>query len=198
MSRGAPTRFARAMRYVSVLAVAVLVGIVGFTEAAYANFPHFRTFEVSLTGTALTGIAASDSGAEVAAASASVASPELPDLLFTWTEVGVGQPDVVYLLQSEVTATFGCVNAASKLPQAGNKITVAAPLATEATLTSDRNGKISGSVVLDTSSVFPTGFSCPSGQTLVALSATFAQNTITDTTNGVTATDDDIVVTLFP
>jgi len=198
MSRGAPTRFARAMRYVSVLAVAVLVGIVGFTEAAYANFPHFRTFEVSLTGTALTGIAASDSGAEVAAASASVASTELPDLLFTWTEVGVGRPDVVYLLQSEVTATFGCVNAASKLPQAGNKITVAAPLATEATLTSDRNGKISGSVVLDTSSVFPTGFSCPSGQTLVALSATFAQNTITDTTNGVTATDDDIVVTLWP
>jgi hypothetical protein len=197
MSRGAPTRFARAMRYVSVLAVAVLVGIVGFTEAAYANFPHFRTFSVSLTDTTLTGIAAADSGAEIAAR-ASVASTELPDLLYTWTEVGVGQPDVVYLLQSEVTATFGCVNAASKLPQAGNKITVAAPLATEATLTSDRNGKISGSVVVDTSSVSPTGFSCPSGQTLVAISATFAQNTITDTTNGVTATDDDIVVTLFP
>ena len=192
MNLGAPTRFARAVRYVSVLAVAVVVGIVGFTEAAHANFPHFRTFSVSLTD-----IAAADSGAEVAAR-ASVASADLPDLLFTWTEVGVGRPDVEYLLQSEVTATFGCVNAGSKLPQAGNKITVAAPLATEATLTSDRNGKISGSVVLDTSSVSPTGFSCPSGQTLVAISATFAQNTITDTTNGVTATDDDIVVTLFP
>ena len=192
MNKGAPTRFARAVRYVSVLAVAVVVGIVGFTEAAHANFPHFRTFSVSLTD-----IAAADSGAEVAAR-ASVASADLPDLLFTWTEVGVGRPDVEYLLQSEVTATFGCVNAGSKVPQAGNKITVAAPLATEATLTSDRNGKISGSVVLDTSSVSPTGFSCPSGQTLVAISATFAQNTITDTTNGVTATDDDIVVTLFP
>ena len=192
MNLGAPTRFARAVRYVSVLAVAVVVGIVGFTEAAHANFPHFRTFSVSLTD-----IAAADSGAEVAAR-ASVASADLPDLLFTWTEVGVGRPDVEYLLQSEVTATFGCVNAGSKVPQAGNKITVAAPLATEATLTSDRNGKISGSVVLDTSSVSPTGFSCPSGQTLVAISATFAQNTITDTTNGVTATDDDIVVTLFP
>ena len=192
MNRGAPTRFARAVRYVSVLAVAVVVGVVGFTEAAHANFPHFRTFSVTLTD-----IAAADSGAEVAAR-ASVASADLPDLLFTWTEVGVGRPDVEYLLQSEVTATFGCVNAGSKVPQAGNKITVAAPLATEATLTSDRNGKISGSVVLDTSSVSPTGFSCPSGQTLVAVSATFAQNTITDTTNGVTATDDDIVVTLFP
>ena len=192
MNLGAPTRFARAVRYVSVLAVAVVVGIVGFTEAAHANFPHFRTFSVSLTD-----IAAADSGAEVAAR-ASVASADLPDLLFTWTEVGVGRPDVEYLLQSEVTATFGCVNAGSKVPQAGNKITVAAPLATEATLTSDRNGKISGSVVLDTSSVSPTGLSCPSGQTLVAISATFAQNTITDTTNGVTATDDDIVVTLFP
>jgi hypothetical protein len=180
------------VRYVSVLAVAVVVGIVGFTEAAHANFPHFRTFSVSLTD-----IAAADSGAEVAAR-ASVASVELPDLLYTWTEVGVGQPDVEYLLQTEVTATFGCVNAGSKVPQAGNKITVTAPLATEATLTSDRNGKISGSVVVETSSVSPTGFSCPSGQTLVAISATFAQNTITDTTNGVTATDDDIVVTLWP
>jgi hypothetical protein len=195
MNPGAPTRFARAVRYVSVLAVAVVVGIVGFTEAAHANFPHFRTFDVSLSGAALTGISAADSGVEVAAR-ASVASAELPDLLYTWTEVGVGQPDVDYLLKSEVTATFGCVNAASNQPKAGNKITVTAPLATEATLTSDKNGKISGSVVLDTSSVSPTGFSCPSGQTLVAISATFAQNTITDTTNGVTATDDDIVVTL--
>ena len=192
MDRGAPNRFARAVRYVSVVAVAVVVGIVGFTEAAHANFPHFRTFEVSLTDTST-----ADSGAEIAARAA-VASVELPDLLYTWTEVGVGQPDVEYLLQSVVTATFGCVNAGSNVPQAGNKVTVSAPLATQATLTSDRNGKISGSVVVDTSSVFPTGFSCPSGQTLVALSATFAQNTITDTTNGVTATDDDIVVTLFP
>jgi hypothetical protein len=181
------------VRNVSVFAVAVVVGIVGFTEAAYADFPHFRTFSVSLAN-----LSAADSGAEVAAARASVASAELPDLQYTWTEVGVGRTDIEYLLKSEVTATFGCVNAGSKLPQAGNKITVAAPLATEATLTSDKNGKISGSVVLDTSSVSPTGFLCPSGQTLVAISATFAQNTITDTTNGVTATDDDIVVILFP
>jgi hypothetical protein len=42
------------------------------------------------------------------------------------------------------------------------------------------------------------GFSCPSGQTLVALSATFTNNMITDTTNGVTATDGDISVILGP
>ena len=192
MTRGTQTRFARAVRYVSVVAVAVVVGIVGFTEAAYANFPHFRTFSVTLTDIAATG-----SGAEVAAR-ASVTSTELPDLLYSWTEVGVGQPDVDYLLQSEVTATFGCVNDGSNVPKAGNKTTVTAPLATEATVTSDKNGKISGSVVLDTSSVSPTGFTCPQGQTLVAVSATFAQNTITDTTNGVTATDDDIVVSFQP
>jgi hypothetical protein len=172
--------------------VTVIVAVVGVTQAAYGTFPHFRTFSVTLTDVAATG-----SGAEVAAL-ASVASTELPDLLYTWTEVGVGQPDVEYLLQSEVTATFGCVNAGSNVPKAGNKTTVTAPLATEATLTSDKNGKISGSVVLETSSVSPTGFSCPSGQTLVAVSATFAQNTITDTTNGVTATDDDIVVSFQP
>jgi hypothetical protein len=192
MNLGAPTRFARAVRNVSVLAVTVIVAVVGMTQAAYGTFPHFRTFSVTLAD-----VSGADAGASVAAR-ASVASTELPDLLYTWTEVGLGQPDVEYLLQSEVTATFGCVNTGAKLPQAGNKITVSAPLATEATLTSDKNGKISGSVVLDTSSVSPTGFSCPSGHTLVAISATFAQNKITDTTNGVTASDDDIVVTLFP
>jgi hypothetical protein len=62
----------------------------------------------------------------------------------------------------------------------------------------DKNGQITGSVVVPTSSVSPSGFSCPSGQTLVALSATFTQNKITDETNGVTATDGDISVILGP
>jgi hypothetical protein len=180
MNKNVPDRFARTLRWVGALAIALIVSIAG-TNAAYANFPHFKSFSVTTT----TGLAAAGTAG----------SADLPDLLFSWIEVGVGAPDVTYQLQSVVTATFGCVNNGSNNPPAGNKITVTAPVASSVTLTADRNGRISGTVVLDTAEANPGEFSCPPGQSLVALSATFAQNTITDTTNGVTATDDDIVVT---
>jgi hypothetical protein len=170
------------------LAVAAALGVVaGLASPAYANFPHFRDASVSLAAGSL-------ATADVSASSAS-ASAELPDLLFTWTEVGVGASNVVYHLETVVTATFGCVNGGVNRPKAPNKITITAPLETSVELSADQNGRITGSHVLDTSSVAPTGFSCPTGQTLAALSATFTNNTITDTTNGVTATDDDISVT---
>ena len=190
MIRGAKARLARTMTCVGVLAMTVVVGVVGMTQADAKNFPHFRSFSVTLVdeGSVVGGLStlarASDGG-----------TTGLPDLLFTWTEVGVGNTDIEYELQTVVTATFGCVNDGSNRPRAANKLTVTAPLATTATLTGDQNGRISGSVVLDTSSVSTGGFTCPAGQTLTALSVTFSQNMITDTTNGVTATDDDIEVT---
>ncbi len=189
MDEHAPYRIARVVRWGAALATAFLMGIVGTTEAVSANFPHFKSFSVTISsGTATT----------TAKAAAAAATADLPDLLFTWTEVGIGAPDVTYELRSVVTATFGCVNSGSNQPHAGNKTTVTAPVSTVSTLTSDQNGKISGSVVLDTGTVGTGGLVCPQGQSLVALSVTFAQNTITDTTNGVTATDDDIVVILGP
>jgi len=173
------------------LAVAAALAIVaGLASPAYANFPHFRSASVSLSGGAATA-----SG--LAATPIASAAEDLPDLLFAWIEVGVGNPDVVYRLDTVVTATFGCVNGGANRPKASNKVTITAPLQTTVQLAADQNGRIAGSVVVDTGSVGPpTGFSCPTGQTLVALSATFTDNTITDTTNGVTATDDDISVTL--
>ena len=170
-------------------AVAVVaVSAVGLSPAGAANFPHFKSFSVTLAG----------GGSATAAAAAPAASADLPDLLFTWIEVGLGNPDVVYEARSRVTATFGCVNNGSNQPRAGNKTTVTAPVTSATSLTADKNGRVSGSVVVDTASVFPTGFSCPSGQTLIAISATFAQNTITDTTNNVSATAGDITVELGP
>ncbi|HET6985060.1 MAG TPA: hypothetical protein VFI00_00545, partial [Kribbella sp.] len=154
--------------------------------AGAKNFPHFKSFSVTVAGSA------------AAKAAAPAASAGLPDLLFTWTEVGVGKPDVVYEARSQVTATFGCVNNGSNHPRAGNKTTVRGPVAASATLTADENGKVTGSLVLDTASVAPPGSACPPGQSAVAVSATFEQNTITDTTNGVSATADDITVELGP
>jgi hypothetical protein len=191
MIKAATTRVARAARYAGVLAVAIAVGFVGMTQADARNFPHFRSFSVTLVDPV-------DIGFNALARAASVESTDIPDLLFTWTEVGVGNIDIEYELQSVLSVTFGCVNGGSNQPGASNKTTVTVPVATTTTLSSDKNGRISGSVVLPTPSVSVGEFTCPAGQTLTAISATFAQNTITDTTNGVTATHDDIVVTFQP
>jgi hypothetical protein len=191
MADQTPTRLPRKIGQLGLVMAAATAVIAGLASPAYANLPHFKSASVSLATSSATA-------AGLGAASPASAATELPDLLYAWTEVGLGTPDVVYRLETVVTATFGCVNGGANRPKASNKVTVTSPLQTNVELAADQNGRITGSVVLATSSVFPTGFSCPTGQTLVALSATFTNNTITDTTNGVTATDDDISVTLGP
>jgi hypothetical protein len=168
---------------------AVVVGAIGFTGTALANFPHFNTFSVTTT----------TSTADSASLTTGQSTATVPNLLFTWTEAGIGTTNVDYQLQTTVTAKFGCVNNGSNHPNATNKTTVTEPVGATVTLTADKNGKISASVVLDTSSVSPpAGFSCPSGQTEEALSATYSGNTIKDVTNNVSATVGDIVVNLGP
>ena len=107
MDKHAPYRIARVVRWGAALATAFLMGIVGTTEAVSANFPHFKSFSVTIS---------TDTATTTARAAAAAASADLPDLLFTWTEVGVGAPDVTYELRSVVTATFGCVNSGSNQP----------------------------------------------------------------------------------
>jgi hypothetical protein len=185
-----PRSLARAIRWSAAVVAALVVGAIGFTGTALANLPHFTTFSVTTV----------DTTAGSVSLTSGQATATLPNLLFTWTEAGLGNNvEVKYLLQTFVTATFGCVNNGSKHPNATNKTTVSEPAETTAGLMSDKNGKISGSVVLPTSAVSPPpDFSCPSGQTVEALSATFSNNTITDTTNNVSATVGDIVVNLGP
>ena len=185
------TRLPRKLMHLGLMAAAVSVVIAGLASPASANNPHFKSASVSLASSSATA-------ADLGAASTASAETKLPDLLYSWIEVGVGTPDIVYRLDTVVTATFGCVNGGENRPKATNKITITAPLQRMIDLAADKNGQITGSVVLDTGSVSPTDFSCPTGQMLAALSATFTNNTITDTTNGVTATDDDISVTLRP
>ena len=186
-----PNRFSRKVGQIGLAIVAALAVVVALASPAYANFPHFKSVSVGLvTGTSLASARS--------ATSTTSASAQLPDLQFTWTEVGVGSTNVDYSLSTVVVATFGCMNGGGKHPSASNKTTITTPVQTSVKLTADQNGKITGSAILDTASVSTGGFSCPSGQTLVALSASFTHNTITDTTNGVTATDEDISVPLGP
>jgi hypothetical protein len=184
-----PNRLSRKIGRLGVAVVAALAVVAGSASPAYANFPHFSSVSVSVAGSSpATGLSVRSSAS---------ASAALPDLLFTWTEVGLGNPDVVYRLDTVVSATFGCVNGGSNHPSATNKTTITKPVTATINIKADKNGQITGSVVLHTGSV-STDFSCPGGQTLVALSATFTDNKIMDTTNGVTATDEDISVTLGP
>lgn len=191
MADQTPIRLPHKIGQLGLVVAAATAVVAGLASPAYANFPHFKSASVSLASS--TAIVA-----DLGAASTASAETVLPDLLYAWIEVGVGKPDIVYRLDTVVTATFGCVNGGENRPKATNKITITAPLQRTIDLRADKNGQITGNVVLDTGSVSPTDFSCPTGQTLAALSATFTNNTITDTTNGVTATDDDISVTLGP
>ena len=191
MTNQKPNRFSGKVGQIVLAIVAAVALVLGLASPAYANFPHFKSSSVTTvtsTSTATARTATSSAGP----------SGQLPNLLFSWTEVGLGSTDVTYSLSTVVTATFGCVNSGGNHPAASNKTTMTAPVSTTVELPTSKNGQVTGSVVLPTSSVFPTGFLCPGGQSLVALSATFRDNTITDTTNGVTATDEDISITLWP
>ncbi len=180
MIKDAKALFVRTVKGVSVFALMAVVGVVGMAQADAKNFPHFRSFSVTLASTT--------SASGFTALSGGSTGIDLPDLHFSWAEVGVGNTDIVYELRSVVTAKFACKKDG---PKTASTPTVTAPITT--TLMLDKNGRINGSVVLDTS--LPTkGLKCQKGYTLTPVSVTFSQNTITDTTNGVTATDDDIQV----
>ena len=173
---------------IGVFVVAVAMASAPPTSAK--NFPHFRTFEVTTVN--------SGSGAATASARTATAAPAtLPDLRFTWSEVGLGNVDVTYKASALVTATFGCVNGGSNRPKATNKTTITAPVGATGDLSADDNGRINGSLDVDTAEVVPVGLSCPSGQALMAVSATFTQITLTDVTNNVSVTADDITVILL-
>ena len=166
------------------------VAIASAPSASARNFPHFRTFSVTTVDSA--------GGAGTASARTTAAAPaSLPDLRFTWTEVGLGNADVTYEASASVTATFGCVNGGSNRPKATNKTTVTAPIGAQGTLVADQNGRINGSLDVDTSNVAPVGMACPPGQVLTAVSATFTQIMLTDVTNNVSVTAPDITVDLL-
>jgi hypothetical protein len=103
-----PNRLSRKVGQIGLAIVAALAVVIGLASPAYANFPHFKTASVSLANSSL-------ASARTAASNTS-ASGQLPDLSFSWTEVGLGNPGagVAYTFSTFVTATFGCVNGGGK------------------------------------------------------------------------------------
>ena len=109
-------------------------------------------------------------------------SPDNGALSIFIDESGVGQLTVNYTLDWTATADYGCINGGGNHPHATNKATTSAGAATTFS-ESPINGRVMATfVVPGTPPPAPSGFSCPSGQTLVLADVSYSA-TLTDTTN---------------
>jgi len=86
---------------------------------------------------------------------------------------------------AEATATYQCINNGGKNPSAGNKTTVTAPASTGPVNVPVHNGRAQPTIVVNPPG--PGSFTCPSGQTLTFISASYSD--ITFTVGGATATE---------
>jgi hypothetical protein len=99
-------------------------------------------------------------------------------------EAGVGNATVNYTLAWTATADYGCINGGGNHPRASNKETTTTG-GSSTFSESPINGRVMATVspVPGTPPPAPSGFSCPSGQTLVLADVSYSA-TLTDTTNG--------------
>jgi hypothetical protein len=125
-------------RILFVLASAVAV--VGMTAAvALADSPSFHYANASVSSS--TGALSVD---------------------FKLTGLGTGVSTVSIQLNASASATYQCFNNGGNHPKAGNKTTVAGPIAQGGTFPV-RNGQVTNTITAGPLS--PGSFSCPSGQT---------------------------------
>jgi hypothetical protein len=104
-------------------------------------------------------------------------------LTVKFKEAGLGtNQNIDYLLTADATATYVCVNNGGANPSAQNKTTVSGPVSATGTFNSGKNGNVVGSLTV---SPPPSDISCPNGQTLKLASVSYANVTLTDTTNGI-------------
>jgi|tagenome__1003787_1003787.scaffolds.fasta_scaffold20988198_2 hypothetical protein len=108
-------------------------------------------------------------------------------LLVSWDEVGLGNTAVVnYSATADLTVVYACLNNAGKRPSASNKLALVSPLSAAGTFEADRNGRIVGTLSTGAAPTEPpSGFSCPTGQTLVVASVSYTNVVLTDMSNGV-------------
>jgi hypothetical protein len=104
-------------------------------------------------------------------------------LTVKFKEAGLGtNQNIDYVLSADGTATWVCVNNGGANPSAKNKTTVNGPVSASGTFNSGKNGNVTASLTVNPP---PSDISCPSGQTLKLASASYANVTLTDTTNNV-------------
>jgi hypothetical protein len=103
----------------------------------------------------------------------------------SFKEAGLGaNARIDYLASADVSATWACINKGGANPAASNKRSVESPVSQGSSLSSDKNGTVSGTITLPAVTQ-PSDFTCPPGQKTVLVEVTFANIKIEDKTNGV-------------
>jgi hypothetical protein len=112
------------------------------------------------------------------------------DLTVDFKEAGLGTNQLIhYVLSADATATYVCVNRGGANPSAQNKTTVAGPVTAEGTFSSGKNGQVTNSLTAEPP---PSDISCPPGQSLELAQVSYTNIVLTDTTNNVSITVDDV------
>jgi hypothetical protein len=91
------------------------------------------------------------------------------DVSFTIAGLGDNQ-SLIVTASAHADAIYGCLNHGQNCPNAANKVEVQADVTAQGTFTSGKNGSIRGSLSVDPP---PTTLHCPGGQTLVLVSVSY-------------------------
>ncbi len=160
-------------------------GVVG----ALAGFPHFTKVTTSISTSA--------TGASASTTTTAGADPTQAFLNVSFQLAGVGANEGTEVkVTADASALYACINNGGRNPKAMNKRTVGAPVTAQGTFASDRNGSFSGTLTTGPAPG-PGDFTCSSGQTLVLASVTFSHIVITDVTDGISTTANDITAVFF-
>jgi len=154
----------RTMRRFIMLAICLFVVACFTATTALAQSPHF-------IGTAVVTGISSDGTISV-----------------KFKEAGVGNnQNISYTFGGSFSADYGCVNHGGNHPSATNKEFVADNFSVTGTFSSGKNGSISASLSF-TPPDPNTVLNCPGNQLAVLADITYSNLSLTDSTNGVSAT----------
>ena len=89
----------------------------------------------------------------------------------TFTLAGLGKNQSITVTASaDATATYGCLNNGGNCPNAANKVEVTGTVTAQGTFMSGKNGSVRGSLTVDPP---PSSLTCPGNQTLVLVSVSY-------------------------
>jgi hypothetical protein len=134
-------------------------------------------------------MASATSGAHFFSATGSVANNGA--LQVSWDEAGVGNATVNYMLSTDASATYACINGGGQHPKASNKQSVNGPITSPSVAFNPQNGRVTVTNGISVGPL-PSTLVCPSGQTFVLACVAYTNIRLADTTNRVTASIPDV------
>jgi hypothetical protein len=137
------------------MAVTAALAVGLFAQAAFAANPHFVRASASRQGNSL---------------------------VVSFKEAGLGNNQSVTIQASaDFSRTDSCVNKGGHVPSDPKKTVTQGTVSKSGSFTSDKNGNITGSLTLTTS----TTLQCPPGQRATLIRLSFSNVRVADLTNGV-------------